>query len=430
MDPEAAAINKAISGGYGELMVLGVNENQFYRWRSVWKWLNEFHNKYGKTPESITLSETFPDFPLVDTPERVSHYVDQLVFYNNKKAYVAYVDKLNVALKNKDQELAATLTESLFSQVVYHTSERRDLVGSEQISDAHNFVRKEEQNFSNALTSGFSVIDEEIGGWRPGELIAFIAPTYSGKTYLLLQSAKEAVKTGHKILVLSCEMMPEIVWLRFLCLWFGLPVKRAMQGRLTDNEKKKLKRVIKEGNFPGDIVILRGHDLKGTQLVRRKILQYSPDAVYIDSWYGLAEGIHSNRQTWEQLSSLAADFKRLAIDMGIPIVLTHQMGRAGAERTKGARLTDVAGSFDLIGWLDVAAVPVLNDDLRRTRELGIIVRKARNFDPFSFTVKFNVNDGEPIETQREMWVVEDAQKGSTVGLSDEDLDMITKSSMM
>jgi len=430
MDPEVALINKLISGGYGEITVLGVDAAMFRKWRSVWKWTNEFVSKYGKTPEIITLKENFPEFPILDTPETVQHYLDELTFNNNKRTYIDYVDKLNIALKSRDNSAAAVLTESLFSQVVYSSAERRDIIGSAHIPKVLDFLKEEENAFSNALTTGFSVMDEEMGGWRPGELIAFIAPTYSGKTYLLLQSAMAAVRSGGRVLVLSCEMMPEIVWMRFLCLWFNLPMKRAMQGRLTENEKKRLKSAVKSEKFPGDIVILRGHDIKGTQLVRRKILQYSPDAVYIDSWYGLVEGVHSSRQTWEQLASLAGDFKRLAIDTGVPIILTHQMGRAGAERAKGAKLTDVAGSFDLIGWLDVAAVPVLNEELRRTRELGVIVRKARNYDPFSFTLKFNVNEGEPIETSKEMWIVEDAQKGSPVGLSDEDLESITRSSMM
>jgi replicative DNA helicase len=332
-----------------------------------------------------------------------------------------------VALKNKDGDEAQKLTESLYRSVVYNPSERVDIIGSDEIPKTPEFLKQLELDFNTSIASGFNVVDEEIGGWRNGQFIAIIAPTYSGKTWLLLQSVLGASRSGCKSLVFSGEMPKEEVWSRLLCLHFGLPVKRALQGRLSEKEKKAVKKDIESGSFKGDIIVMSaGQDAEGPDIIRRKILQYSPDVVFVDSWYALLPRESERSARWERLADLAASFKRMALDLGVPIIVTHQMGRQGAERTKGARLTDVAGSFDLIGWLDIAIVPVLNDDLKKTREIGVIVRKVRNFDPFSFTLKFNVNDGEPMEVSKEAWILEDAQKFSPAGLSDEEIDSLAR----
>lgn len=423
-DPEIHLVSKALAGCFGEIVLLGVTEDHFSRYKYVWKWLSDFESKYKKTPDVATFKEAFPEVGLLVSNEPVEHYIDMLQWSLERKEYVNYVDKLNVILKKRDRLGARELTTDLYRKVAYDVSEDKDIVGSLNIHDSYKFIRGIESNFTTLVPTGFSVADSEIGGWGNGEFIAYLAPPYSGKSWLLLNSAVSAVKSGRKVMVLSGEMPDDKVWLRFLCLYFGLPAKRAQQGRLTDVEKRKLRKGAKE-NLPGDIVIINGYNLTGTDLLRRKVLQYSPDLLLVDSWYSLIND-NRGRARWEELSSLASEFKKMAMDLNIPVIVTHQMGRAGAERAKGARLSDVSGSFDLIGWLDVAIVAVLNDDLRKSKELGLIFRKARYFDPFSFTVKFNVNDGEEMVSSRDTWMLEDSGRPKS-GISDEELDYLTKS---
>jgi hypothetical protein len=118
------------------------------------------------------------------------------------------------------------------------------------------------------------------------------------------------------------------------------------------------------------------------------------------------------------------------LETGVPVVITHQMGRAGGERRKGARLSDIAGSYNIVGWLDVALVLMMNDTLKRTSELGVLVRKIRDFDPMSFTVKLNVNEGEPMKVVRSRWIIEDAVEGRGERLSDDELDSLQDNSLI
>lgn len=429
MDPEIAIINKAISGGMNELRLTGINHLYFKRFEHIWRWVESFFEKHKKTPDISTATEQFPDLIILPTPEPVEHYITRLTDSIKRAEYVEYVDKLNAALKIRDMEAARSLTTGLYTSVAFSSTETGDLVGSEHISKTMSLVKGAEKAFQSAITTGLGVADESIGGWYPGEFIALIGPPYSGKSWLMINNAVQCVKSGGKVILASGEMPPNQVWMRFIALYFGLPAARVRQGRLTDTEKRDLRKVVKETVMPGEIYIPKLFDTNGTDLLRRKIYQYNPDIVFVDSWYSL---VNSRKGTarWEELANLASDFKQMALDMNIPIVISHQMGRAGAERTKGARLTDIAGSFDIISWLDIAMVVVLNDELRKTRELGLIARKVRDGDPFSFTVRFCVNDGEPITTQKESWVLEEISKSSPVGLSDDDLDQLSRSSYL
>jgi len=424
MDPEIGVINKAITGNLHEIRLLGINDLYFQRWLTVWQFVEGFFEKNKKVPEAATVLEHFPKFFVVETPEPASYYVERLVASLQIKSYVTYVDNLNTALKNRDMEKARQLTTQLYSDVAYHSSETGDLVGSAEIKRSGKIIENVKAEFATAITTGFSSADEEIGGWRQGEFIGIVAPPYTGKSWTIFHNAKEIVAGGGKVVIGSCEMPKEEIWLRFMALYFNLPAKRLLQGRLTEVEERKVRKLIKQ-DLPGEIYIIGGHDISGVDLLRRKIYQYAPDIVFWDSWYGLIPG-GGRHSRWEELTGLASDFKRLALDMQVPIVVTHQMGREGATKQKG-KLTDIAGSFDIVGCLDVAFCLVLNEDLRRTRELGIICRKHRKFDPFSFAVKFNVNEGEDMSVSRETWILEEAAKSSPVGLTDEDLERMSQS---
>lgn len=429
LDPELAIINKAISGGMNELRLTGINHLYFRRYPHIWRWIESFFDKRKKTPEIATVTEQFPDLLILPTPEPVEYYVGRLLDSIKRAEYVEYVDKLNSALKVRDMDAARSLTVGLYSSVAFNSAETGDLVGSETLGKTMSLIKGAEKSFQSAITTGLTAANEEIGGWYPGEFCAYIGPPYSGKSWVMINNAVSCVKAGQRVVLASGEMPPEQVWMRFLSLYFNLPAKRVRQGRLTDTEKRDLRRLLKETTMPGEIYVPRLFDVSGTDLLKRKIYQYGPDVVFVDSWYSLVD-TRSRYARWEELANLASDFKKMALDMRIPIVITHQMGRQGAERQRGAKLSDIAGSFDIIGWLDVCAVVVLNDELRKTREMGLIFRKVRDLDPFSFTVRFNVNSGEPMETQKETWVLEEVGKSSPVGMSEEDLDQLARSSYL
>jgi hypothetical protein len=425
-DPELLVLSKILSTeNLGAAKLLGLSSEMFLRWKGIFNWIESFEKKYKKCPSVITVQENFPEFIFLNTVETIEFYISELHNAISKKKYIDFVGELNVSLKAKDFGKAADLTSSLYRDVVYRPGESSDLRLSSVFSESLNTVNNFEVEFTKAIPTGYRVSDEEIGGWYPGDFNAFFGMPYTGKTWNLLWNAVCVAKAGGHALVGSGEMAPDKVHLRLLSLWFGVPAKRARQGKLTKKEKDTIKRLSQE-TPAGEITIIECHTMRGIDLLRRKAFQYMPDAIFVDSWYSLLEK-RRGMQRWEAITELASDFKRLALELNIPITVTHQLNRSAASSKRGGNLSDIAGAFDLAGWLDNAVFFVLNDELRKTREQGIIFRKARDFDPFSFTVDFNVNEGWPIKVKMESWVLEEMSNKIMGGISDDDLNDLVQS---
>lgn len=422
MSLENQVITKVLGVGLEPATNLGLRSSSFLQFQNVWDWIVEFASSTGELPKADTVTNKFPAFSLEPAPEALKYYVDELYWDNFKQASRDFVGDLSDAIKADDRRLAFELVSRYGRDALVRPDDIQDMVASDLLDKSTEFVESIYRDFIGGVPLGIERVDAEIGGAHPGEFCAFIAPTSSGKTWLILNAALAAARAGHQSLIFSCEMIPSRVWARLVALIYRLPAKRLRQGLLTAAEKSRLEDPV---DLPGDIRVVhvasRTKHQTGIDLIRRKIYETSPSAVFIDAWYLLSSTSTYGTQDWQRLKALGEELRFLALETMVPIIVSHQATREGAKRRKGAQLTDVAGSWDLAGLLDIALFSVLTSELRAEKKLGIVARKAREFDPFSCTVHFDVNSGVPITVADNTWVTEKEIKDISTD-DDDDLD--------
>jgi hypothetical protein len=311
-DPEVNLLNKSIEVGMQSALRVGVKRTLFIRWQNVWDFCEKFFLEHNTTPTMDTVQEKFEVFPSVSVPEPLEHYFHEVEWSYERSRYIRYVDELNQAIKD-DPEQCKRLTTNLYVDIVCRPSFMDD-ISSGDLKDSYKLITSLEQDFALGIPTGFDVLDDEIGGIMAGEFWGIIGPPYTAKTWTLINLGLQAVRKGKNVLLISCEMIPQRVWIRFLSLLFELPAKRVRQGRLTIQEKKTLKGAVKTvEELPGKITIIKPSS-RGIASIREKIYQYNPDIVLIDAWYDLVdEDLHiamgrsflfslrvSNVLTWKQ----------------------------------------------------------------------------------------------------------------------------------
>jgi len=428
MNPEVCFITKVIeTEGMSQAMRLGAKLEHFLGYSNVWNWVLDFYEDNGYTPKLPTITDVFNDFVPEQCPEQLDFYFSEMLWRRDKARYIEYVKELTTSLKEEDRIKPVDLTSNLYKQVICSRGGSKDIDSEEEIKNAEDTIAYLKDYFKSCYPTGFERADIEFGGWGKGEFVGLMGPPYVGKTWVLLNSIDAAIRAGYKTLLVSCEMSPSRVWYRYLAYHLRIPAKRMLQGRLTDQEINDVKSKLDTIRNDGKLIIVPPSSVSGGAMdaIRRKVYEYSPDVVYIDSWKMLdPKTLYSSR--WERLTELAEETKYFALEMDIPVVVTHHVGREGSKRKQGARFEDVSGSFDILGYLDICAFVASNDELRQKKQVGLLFRKVRDFEPFSFTMTFEINEGKPMKMAEKVWVLETAQREKGDFLSDSEVDNIVE----
>lgn len=253
----------------------------------------------------------------------------------------------------------------------------------------HDWLNVLERRFEGTeppgVQTGFVDLDRMLLGLHPGQLVTIAGRPAMGKTVFACQTAANAAVSGHAVLFVSLEMTHQEVTERLVSAASRVGLQRIRSGKIADKDWPLITDAVgRIGDWPiivdddsgATLLSIRGAARRAAQKLGRL------DVVIVDYLQLLnTTGRAENRQV--EIAELSRGLKRLAGELGIPIVTLAQLNREVEKRAdKRPMLSDLRESGAVEQDSDVV-VFLYRDDYynAKSNDAGIleaIVAKQRN----------------------------------------------------
>ena len=227
----------------------------------------------------------------------------------------------------------------------------------------------------SVIMSGFSTLDDLLGGLQPSDLIILAARPSVGKSTLAVNIAVNAAKEqGISVGIYSLEMSREQLAMRILAsearvdshrlrLWLhpGLDLSAAEEERIIDavGSLSELSLYIDDTPLQG-LVEMRSK-------ARRLHLERNLDMLVVD-YMQLIEGSRRLGNRVQEISEISRSLKGLARDLNIPVLTVSQLSRAVEMRpSHRPQLSDLRESGSIEQDADVVMF-IYREDMYTTEE--------------------------------------------------------------
>ena len=232
--------------------------------------------------------------------------------------------------------------------------------------------------------SGFTGLDELLGGFQHSDLIIVGGRPSMGKTSLVLNIARNAaVEQGACVALFSLEMARDsLVW-RLLSSESGVNLSRIRLGLHTEEEEKRIMEATgKLSEVPiyiDDTPQLRMVEMRSK--ARRLHFEHHIDLIVLDYMHLMqADGRTENRV--QELSLLSRSLKALARELDVPVLAVSQLSRASEFRASHVpQLSDLRESGSIEQDADVV-IFINRDELHYpTREAWELAHQGEQYPP-------------------------------------------------
>jgi replicative DNA helicase len=230
--------------------------------------------------------------------------------------------------------------------------------------------------------SPWPLLNEIIGGFRPGALYIIGARPGVGKTIVGLQIAWELSKTG-PVSFHSLEMGKHELYNRIVASQAEVYLGSIEKGNLKEWEWERILKVRTDIQSHK----LAIHDKSGQNLMQIRAQANSVKgtgelkAVVVD-YLGLIQDTEKGRKRYEMITDISIGLKNLARDLGVPVIALAQLNR-GPEQRKDSE-PDMADLRDSGGIEQDADVVMLlhriktDEDLHDWQKSQMIIKVAKN----------------------------------------------------
>lgn len=260
---------------------------------------------------------------------------------------------------------------------------------SEMVKDAFETLERLADTSKDGiagLSTGFKALDAILCGLKPGELILLAARPAMGKTSLAMQMVR---RSSARSLVISLEMSGGAIVRRLMATEAEVNQRAIPSGLRTSQWNSLAKSAVDLRSAP-IWINERAHALRAIRRAARGVTGLELIVVdYLQLMESEKAERHSNRQ--EQVAAFSRGLKRLAQDLGVPIIALSQLSRPADRKDKRPQLTDLRESGALEQDAD-AVILIYREEVHNPTDANrgraeIIVAKQREGD--TGTVKVN-----------------------------------------
>ena len=238
------------------------------------------------------------------------------------------------------------------------------------------------------LPTGYPELDDEIHGFRPGNLVIVGGVAKGGKTALSLAFAKHAMlERKAPVGFVSAEMSADDLMERLLNAESGVPVSRTSSGRLRADDYPRMARaagVLASARlYIDDAASPTLQDVRARSLAL--VAKEGPMAMIVVDFLQLIRYSLPGRSKADELTDIAYGLKGLAKRLGCVVVAPCQLNYKDVGRRANTRpaFEDLAGSSGMMMAADVVILthrqamydPTADDDM----ELQVRGRKIPDF---------------------------------------------------
>jgi replicative DNA helicase len=219
--------------------------------------------------------------------------------------------------------------------------------------------------------SGFSGLDEFLGGFQPSDLVIIAGRPSLGKTSLVLSLARNAaVEQGACIALFSLEMAREPLVSRLLASEAGVDVRRVRLGLHNEEEERRIMeatgRLSEAPLFIDDSPLLRVVEMRSK--ARRLHYEQGGINLIIVDYLQLMQSESRSENRVQEISYISRSLKAIARELNVPVIAVSQLSRAVEWRASHRpQLSDLRESGSIEQDADVVMF-IYRDDYYTTRE--------------------------------------------------------------
>lgn len=203
--------------------------------------------------------------------------IEVLEDLRKRRLFVSYLEEsMNNILNGTELEI----------EIIELTDKLEKLIQckNDGINDINNLVQKSMNRLENTdiqTKFGYSLLDKNIGGVKPGEYTIIGAKSGIGKTTLALNIALNVLEQGKKVLIVSREMTDVDVFDRFATMVSKIP---SIKFRNKDFTADDWKRFVSASGYLGEYegkLLIDNNSTKISDIIKL-VRKYKPDLVVID----------------------------------------------------------------------------------------------------------------------------------------------------
>lgn len=301
------------------------------------------------------------DFALIQLTQKVSssahiEYHSRILLQNYIKRSIIKSSSLLMATAYDDTkdslDLLKEWSDALDNVTAMSMTGKRVLTYSEALDNVHKRIEylshKKEEELSG-IDTGFRKINEQTGGYQPGELIIVAARPGMGKSAYMLRPILRNASKGIAVGIISLEMSVYEVVSRTIAIDTNFHLKQITKEGFTKNEyfqtfaghKHRMSKYpihIDDDPTKGDIRDIAAN----LRLMKRK----SDIKFAVIDYLQLITDATKQGNREAEVSSISRKLKMLAKELGIPIMALSQLSRKVEERggNKRPMLSDLRES--------------------------------------------------------------------------------------
>lgn len=344
-DIEQVALSRIVyDGDIVSFINAGVKTEFFVteRWSLAWTWVYEYWSRHNEVPAITAFMRQFPNWEFEATDEPGSAIIEELLLRRRavlvEEALIEAVDSMRAG----EHDDVLSRLRGLLNDVDVETSRSAVTLSNDVITAVINRAMEDVVGGLLGIPTGFQSIDEATGGLQPEQLITVTALPKHGKTSIAIKIAISAQHWGAKVMIITFEMATRELMHLYLSLGAGVGLTNIIRGRLSENDKKKLREFEEYVDMLPSLIII--HDVGAVLTVggiAAKIQQYEPDLIIVDGTYMMDDERGEPAGTPRALTNITRALKRLCQTSKKTIVNTTQSLIAKTPRAGGVNMGSI-----------------------------------------------------------------------------------------
>ena len=303
-------------------------------------------------------------------------------------------------------EVILTSEQSLPETVKFLNDTLNAVEGNGQISfttisdDFDEHIEQLQKPNTNAK-SGLQKIDDTLQGFRPGALYVIGARPGVGKTVVGLQMALGLARSSNElganeraglVLFYSLEMSKREIMNRIIAQTTNVGIDELDGGELSPANLSKIRAQRPNISRMLSVNDMGGQTIGSIRAYARTMSRTAPLRAIVVDYLGLIADATKFKNRYEGITFVSGELKRLAKDLGVPVIALAQLNRDSAKSNTRPTMADLRDSGSVEQDADVVILLYRNPDDTdpvTAGEIDLIIAKNRHGATNFFTYLFD-----------------------------------------